>query len=98
MNLEQAAEGFSRAAEIYYSALGMLAEELAGCLAPILEVLEPMARPKPVFRPPVKPRPAQRWELRSQVATINPILAWQRCPQRHRARESRGRWKEMQAS
>jgi len=45
-----------------------------------------------VERIPTRPRPAQPWELRSQVASSAPITAWQRCPERHRARESKQRW------
>lgn len=51
-----------------------------------------------IDRPPTRPRQAQPWELRSQINSINTVQTWQQCPQRHRARESRGRWKEMQAS
>lgn len=44
------------------------------------------------YRPPTRPRPAAPWELRPQVASAAPMTSWQRCPERHRARESKQRW------
>lgn len=73
-------------------------------ISAVLEVLGPVcdkllalftpAPTQPAYRPPTRPRQAQPWELRSQVSDRCPP-AWQRCPQRHWARESRDRWREV---
>lgn len=46
----------------------------------------------PAYRPPTRPRLATPWELRPQIESAAPWTAWQRCPERHRARESKQRW------
>ena len=46
----------------------------------------------PRYRPPTRPRPAAPWELRPQLESAAPMTSWQRCPERHRMRESRQRW------
>lgn len=51
---------------------------------------------KATYRPPTIPRQAQPWELQGQRVNINPVPAWQRCPQRHGYRESRARWQGVE--
>lgn len=57
----------------------------------IIALFDELSANAPVYRPPTRPRQAQPWELRSQVPDRCPPT-WQRCPQRHWARESRDRW------
>lgn len=51
----------------------------------------------PEYEPLARPRPAQPWELRPQVASAATLTRWQRCPERHRHRESRQRWQRESA-
>lgn len=46
-----------------------------------------------VCHPPrLRPHPEAPRKLRPQVASAAPMTSWQRCPERHRHRESRQRW------
>ena len=49
-------------------------------------------RSAPRRRPSRKAKHTPPWEIRSHRQSINYGQAWQRCPQRHWQRESRGKW------
>lgn len=83
MNEHEACEWIKRVISAVLEVLGPVCDKFLALFAP-----EPT---KPAHRPPTRPRQAQPWELRSQVSDRCPP-AWQRCPQRHWARESRDRW------
>ena len=59
----------------------------------IIALFDELSANAPVYRPPTRPRQAQPWELRSQVPSLAPTRAWQRCPQRHWGREGKDRWR-----